>query len=60
MINNNGYVLENFKYYEIEKIINNLLKEKDLKKIKFNSSLHIKKNYNENIIVKKYKNFLSV
>ena len=29
MINNNGYVLENFKYYEIKKIIKDFLKEKN-------------------------------
>lgn len=60
MINNNGYVFENFQYHQIEKIINKFLKEKNLKKIKFNSSLYIKKNYNENVIVKKYKSFLSI
>ena len=60
MINNNGYVFENFQYHQIEKIINKFLKEKNFKKIKFNSSLYIKKYYNENVIVKKYKNFLSI
>ncbi len=60
MIKNNGYVLENFKYHEIKKIIDNFLRNKNLKKIKSNSSLHIKKKYNEKVIIKKYKNILAI
>ena len=31
MINNNGYVFENFQYHQIKKIINKFLKEKNFK-----------------------------
>lgn len=61
MISNNcGYVLENFKYHQIEKILSDHLFENNLKKLKTNTSAHIKKNYNEKVLIKKYKKVLSI
>ena len=60
MIKNYGYILENSEYYQINKIINKFLKNKNLREMKFNSSLHIKRNYSEKVIIKKYKNILAI
>ena len=60
MIKSYGYIFENSEYHEINRIINKFLKNKNLKELKFNSSLHIKRNYSEEMIIKKYKNILTI
>ena len=60
MIKSYGYIFENPEYHEINRIINKFLKNKNLKELKFNSSLHIKRNYSEEMIIKKYKNILTI
>ena len=57
---NQGYVLENFSYSEIEEIINNLIVGKKIQKLKFNAYRQIKQNYNEKVLIRKYKNFLTI
>ena len=57
---NHGYVIKNFSYDKIFKIINKLVIEKKIYKLKYNASQHIKQNYNEKVLIKKYKNILTI
>ena len=57
---NHGYVIKNLSYDKIFKIINKLVIEKKIYKLKYNASQHIKQNYNEKVLIKKYKNILTI